>query len=388
MKNNLKFLLLLLISLSISCSQSIKTTKETQTVIDKYIIGYIFPQNKILNPEEIAVEKLTHINYAFADISDGKIIEGFKYDGENLKILNELKSINPELKILISVGGWTWSGNFSDMALTKANRQKFIESSIEFIQKHRLDGIDLDWEYPGLPGMGNTHRKKDKKNFTRLLKQFRKSLDDLGNTGQKHYLLTIAAGAFEDYLNHTEMKKAQKYLDFVNIMTYDFTGAWNPKTGHHSNLYASSFDPEGNSCNKAVSMFMQRGVPAEKIVLGVPFYGRGWQNVNPQQNGLYNDSQGWEEGFSYNNLVEKFINKNGFVRLWDESARSPYLWNDNDRKFITYDDPESLNEKCNYIKMNGLRGVMFWVYHADNKNELLNTIYENLAVEKKSSPID
>ncbi|UCE08771.1 MAG: glycoside hydrolase, partial [bacterium] len=201
--------------------------------MEKYIIGYIFPQNKILNPGEIAVEKLTHINYAFADIRNGKIIEGFEHDAKNFKILNGLKSKNPGLKILISVGGWTWSGNFSDMTLTKESRQKFIESSIDFMQKHQLDGIDLDWEYPGLPGMGNTHRKKDKKNFTRLLEEFRNSLDTLGKTNQKHYLLTIAAGAFEDYLNHTEMKKAQLYLDFVNIMTYDFTGAWNPKTGHH-----------------------------------------------------------------------------------------------------------------------------------------------------------
>ena len=387
MKSNLKFLLLLLISLSISCSQNIKTTKEPPTVMDKYIIGYIFPQNKILNPDEIAFEKLTHINYAFADIRDGKIIEGFEFDAENFKILNGLKSKNPGLKILISVGGWTWSGNFSDMALTKANRQKFIDSSIEFIQRHQLDGIDLDWEYPGLPGMGNTHRKEDKKNFTRLLKQFRKSLDELGNADQKHYLLTIAAGAFEDYLNHTEMKKAQRYLDFVNIMTYDFTGAWNPKTGHHSNLYASSFDPEGNSCNKAVSMFMQRGVPAEKIVLGVPFYGRGWQEVNPQQNGLYQDARGLEGDFSYKSLVEKFINKSGFVRLWDESARSPFLWNGNDSKFITYDDPASLNEKCEYIKKNGLRGVLFWEYHADNNNELLNTLFQSLKEEGISSEL-
>ncbi|UCE08429.1 MAG: hypothetical protein JSW07_10575, partial [bacterium] len=180
----------------------------------------------------------------------------------------------------------------------------------------------------------------------------------------------------------------QRYLDFVNIMTYDFTGAWNPNTGHHSNLYTSSFDPEGNSCDKAVSVFMEREVPAEKIVLGVSFYGRGWKNVNQLQNGLYQDAQGWEESLSYNNLVENFINKAGFTRFWDKSARVPYLWNDGDRKLIAYDDPESLKEKCDYIKKNGFRGVMFWVYHADKNNELLNTLYENLAVEEKSGSVD
>jgi len=387
MKNNPKFLLLLLMLFSISCSPKNEIKKETLTVMDKYIIGYIFPQNKILNGDEIAIEKLTHINYAFADIRDGKIIEGFEFDAENFKILNGLKSKNPGLKILISVGGWTWSGNFSDMALTKKSRQKFIQSSIEFVQQHRLDGIDLDWEYPDLPGMGNKHRSEDKKNFTRLLKEFRTSLDTLGNTNQKHYLLTIAAGAFVDYLNHTEMIKAQHYLDFVNIMTYDFTGAWNPKTGHHSNLYSSSFDPEGNSCDKTVSIFMERGVPAEKIVLGVPFYGRGWKNVKKQQNGLYQDAQGWEEGLTYFNLVEKFINKAGFMRFWDKSARAPYLWNDGERKFIVYDDPESLKEKCDYIKQYGLRGVLFWEYHADKNNELLNTLFQSLKEERISSEL-
>jgi GH18 family chitinase len=100
---------------------------------------------------------------------------------------------------------------------------------------------------------------------------------------------------------------------------------------------------------------------------------------------LYQGARGWEEGFSYNNLVEKFINKAGFNRFWDESARAPYLWNDSDRKLIAYDDPKSLKEKCNYIKNRELRGVMFWVYHADNNNELLNTLYENLEVEEKSN---
>ena len=102
---------------------------------------------------------------------------------------------------------------------------------------------------------------------------------------------------------------------------------------------------------------------------------------------MYQDAQGWEEGLSYLNLVEKFINKSGFVRLWDESARSPFLWNGNDSKFITYDDPASLNEKCEYIKKNGLRGVLFWEYHADNNNELLNTLFQSLKEEGISSEL-
>jgi chitinase len=152
---------------------------------EKYIIAYFFPRDRIINGEEIAVEKLTHINYAFVDIKEGEIVEGFQFDTKNFKILNQTKSRNPKLKTLISVGRWTWSGQFSDMALSESSRKKFIDSSLHFIQRHKLDGIDLDWEYPNLIGYGNVYRTEDTQNFDLLLKEFRHALDELGKLVKK-----------------------------------------------------------------------------------------------------------------------------------------------------------------------------------------------------------
>ncbi|HSB14880.1 MAG TPA: glycosyl hydrolase family 18 protein, partial [Bryobacteraceae bacterium] len=126
------------------------------------IIGYLFPRNELIVPSEIAADKLTHINYAFADVRNGRIVEGFARDTENFQQLADLRREHPHLQILISVGGWTWSNNFSDAALTPESRRRFTDSAIEFVRRHDIDGIDIDWEYPGLPGNNNVHRPEDK----------------------------------------------------------------------------------------------------------------------------------------------------------------------------------------------------------------------------------
>ncbi len=163
---------------------------QAQEKQQKKIIGYIMGDNVDDKFYEISPDKLTHINYAFANISEGKIIEGNPKDKERLKKLNSLKEENHDLKILISVGGWTWSGGFSEAVATKTDREKFANSGISFLQKHKIDGIDLDWEYPGMPGAGNPHTPDDKQNFTSILKLFRKKLDSLGKIDQRNYLLT------------------------------------------------------------------------------------------------------------------------------------------------------------------------------------------------------
>ena len=119
---------------------------------EKVIIAYVFPQDRALLPDEVNARKLTRINYAFANIKDGEIVEGFSHDEENFATLGSLKSVNPSLKVLVSVGGWTWSGGFSDVALTHQSRTRFIASAVRFVERHHLDGLDIDWEYPGQVG--------------------------------------------------------------------------------------------------------------------------------------------------------------------------------------------------------------------------------------------
>jgi chitinase len=190
------------------------------TVANKVeIIAYVFPRDRVLRPDEVAAKKLTRINYAFANVEDGKVVEGSAHDKENFAILNGLKQQNANLKILVSVGGWTWSKNFSDAALTRKSRKVFIDSAVDFVTKYDLDGLDIDWEYPGLNGDDNKFRPEDKENYTLLLKELRLRFNREGIRLHRHLYTSIATGSSENFLEHTEMAKVQLYVDSINLMT-------------------------------------------------------------------------------------------------------------------------------------------------------------------------
>jgi chitinase len=346
------------------------------------IIAYVFSRNKVIDPAGIAAGKLTHINYAFANIAGGKIIEGFANDAKNFEVLSGLRAGHPHLKILISVGGWTWSGGFSDMALTSESRGRFVDSAVKFVRRHNLDGVDIDWEYPGLPGIGNPYRPEDKQNFTALMAELRAALDKEGEAQKRRYWLTFAAGAnVPECLDHIEINKVQAVVDFVNLMTYDFREAESDSlAGHHSNLYGNPADDKKLSADRAVRDYLAAGVPPAKVVVGVPFYGHVWAEVKPVGNGLYQPGKPPQERIdaSYGNLVAQLIGKNGYVRFWDKKSQAPYLWNASKRVFISYEDPESLRLKCGYIRGHKLGGVMFWEYYADPTGSLLDILYKSL----------
>lgn len=347
----------------------------------KRIVGYLFQRDSVVNINSLDLGMVTDLMYAFANIKGDTITEGFRNDDENFRLLNAARQKYPNLKILISVGGWGWSGGFSDMCLTSGSRDKFIASVVRFIQRHHLDGIDIDWEYPGLPGAGNVHRPEDKQNFTALLAGLRLALDQLGTETGKYYMITAAAGAFDKYLAHTDMAEDVKYLDFVNLMTYDLdTPGGDTIAGHNAPLFTNPRDPHPNSCDAAVQAFEAAGVPPSKIVLGVPFYGHAWHVDSSAFNGLYEPGGSAEQEIraSYKNLVADYINKNGFVRYWDSISCVPYLFNRDSNIFISYDDPQSLTRKCEYIRARDLGGVMFWSFRSDYKSTLLKTLYDEL----------
>ena len=363
----------------LSCTSKKKGVLNTNEITNgKKVIAYVNSwQDNWGNSFEKA-RQITHINYAFANIKDGEVVEGKATDAEILKKLNKLKEVNKDLKILISVGGWSWSKNFSDAVLTQGAREKFANSAIAFMQRHDIDGIDLDWEYPGLLGDNNVFRPEDKENFTAILKLLREKLDDLG-TGKRNYLLTIATGASQNYLDHTNMREAHKYLDFINIMTYDFHGGGGRKTGHHANLNPSVLDDNTRvrSATTSVQQHIDAGIPANKIVLGVPFYGRWWKGTNPTNNGLYQESYGETGSYNYNTIIDSLNNNIGFIEHWDESAKVPYIWREKDSLFMTYDNAKSIKIKVDYVKTNQLGGIMFWQFNGDN-GTLLKTIFDNL----------
>ena len=342
------------------------------------VIAYVFPQDRTLQPNEIAAEKLTRINYAFANIQNGKILQGFSHDRENFQTLNALKRRNPKLQILISVGGWTWSGGFSDMALTKQSRKVFVDSAIDFLETNNLDGIDVDWEYPGLPGVGNTHRSKDKQNYTALLEDLRKALNREEKKLNRSLIASVATGASSDFLAHTEMSKLQGFVDSVNLMSYDYYESEDDHTtGNHAPLYTNAADPKQVSVDASVQAYLNAGVPADKIVLGVPFYGHAWSDVADSGHGLFQPGKKTKLNADYNQIVNTHL-KNGFTRYWDSTASAPYLYNPANQTFITYDDPESIALKCQYVLTHKLAGIMFWEYSGDADGALLTSIDRGL----------
>jgi len=339
------------------------------------VIAYVFKRNDLIQLGEIAAQKLTRINYAFALIEGVQIVNSYANDDQNLAALVALKRNNSSLTVLISVGGWLGSGNFSDMALTKQSRSLFIESAVKFIDRHQLDGLDIDWEYPGQPGAGNRFRGEDKQNYTLLFKEPRKRFNKEEKLLHRRLFLTSATGASSSFLENTEMGKAQRYLDTVNLMAYDYYEPTDDAvTGNHAPLFTDPSDPKKISADRSVREFEQAGVPAAKIVLGVPFYGHAWGEVEDVNHGLFRPGKSVPNAFAeYGNIQATMIN-NGFTRYWDPVASVPYLYSSEGKIFVSYEDPESLALKCKYALENRLRGVMFWEYAADPTGALLDTI--------------
>jgi chitinase len=329
-------------------------------------------------PRLIRSEQLTHINFAFAQIDAGGRIVLRDPDAERgVETLLALKQKNPQLKILVSVGGWMAEG-FSDAASTAASRTVFAHSVIELLRRHALDGIDLDWEYPGQGVAGIKYRGEDKQNFTLLLKTLREQLDAQSKarrrTGSERYLLTIAS-ADREYFDHTEMDKLHVYLDWINIMSYDFFNSLTPTTGHHAGLYRTQLATDADrNADAAVKQHLAAGIPPGKLVLGVAFYGRAFAGVRALNDGIHQPYEHYQAEYSYAELAAKFIDKQGFARHWDSQAQAPYLWNEASRVFITYDDPQSIEIKARYVREHGLGGMMFWELSQDRDAELTTVI--------------
>jgi chitinase len=349
----------------------------------RVVIGYVFPRHGTIDPTGIAADKLTHINYAFANVKKGRVVEGSKRDAVNLKALTSLRQRRPSLKILTSVGGWLWSGGFSDAVLTSKARDRFVGSIVEFVRRHDLDGIDIDWEYPGLPGNDNTHRPEDKQNFTAVMAEIRSALDSEGARAGRHYLLTFAAGTNAEFLEHVEIEKLQASVDFVNLMTYDFRQGSDRLAGHHANLYENPADDKHLSTDGAVRAFLAAGTPASKLVVGVPFYGHGWSAVDEKDHGLYQPGKPLTGMELHYGTLAGLVGRDGWARFWDEQAQAPFLWNAAKHSFIAYDDPESLRVKCRYIREHGLAGAMFWEYYADPTGALLDTLAKDLEIPSR-----
>lgn len=340
---------------------------------------------------------LTVINYAFLDVApDGRLVlldpAG---DEAHFARLAAFKSKHPHLRLLASVGGWTRSYGFSDMAADPARRAAFIESSIAFLRRYGFDGIDIDWEYPGAIGVacekGRTcDRPEDKRNFVTLARELRAALDGAGRADRRRYLATIAAGADRAYVfdgpSAAWLAQLAASLDWINLMTYDYHGTWEKRAGMLAPLLADPEDVAGTSIEGTVSLFIGAGVPPSKLTLGIPFYGKGWMGCvpGPRGDGLYQPCAGPvtdppEATFEFWRLrTEGYLEGRGFHRHWRGAAQVPYLYSPASRTFISYEDLRSVRVKMAYLKAMGLRGAMYWELSQDHEFALGRAIAEQL----------
>jgi chitinase len=331
---------------------------------------------------DIPAGKLTHVNYAFAVIKEGRCAARGANSSEHFAQLRALKQKHPRLRTLISVGGWADSGAFSDAALTDASRQTFARSCAEFVHEHGFDGVDIDWEYPGGGGADKTRgRPEDTKNFTLLLADLRRALDAQGKAdGTRHYLLTIAAPASPRQYQRMELGEIHKSLNWINLMTYDMAGEWSRLTDFHAPLYAADEKGEGPSADACVRGYLAAGVPPDKLLLGVPFYGRAWAGVKDVGHGLHQPHAAKPPrppgggGFAYRSLAANYIDKSA-RRFWDDRAKAPWLFDEESGVMITYDDPQSLRLKVAYVREKHLGGIMIWeLSEDDERSTLLNAV--------------
>ncbi len=369
MKNAVTAVLFALLGIGFSASVNAQAQKPDSHVIIGYVGGY----HGLIDVSMVHPEKLTHINYAFVDVQQNRAwLTNIKTDTTNFRLLNSLKKKNPDLKVLISIGGWAWSKKFSDAVLTDTAREAFAASAVDIVRQYQLDGVDIDWEYPNDIGDGNIFRPEDKRNYTLMFAALRAGLDELERSTGKKMFLTAAVGGFKRFTQNTEMDKVQRYLDYINLMTYDFFQDSLGITMHHTSLYASKTYPTANYTDKAVADFMAAGVPADKLVVGLAFYGRGAKAASVNGSWLGVKTTGHMRGGSYDYIKDSLLTQKDFKHYRDKDAKASYIVNPTTGQFISYDDEWSVKSKCDYVKQKGLGGVMFWEYAEDKKEYLLD----------------
>jgi chitinase len=348
-----------------------------EMVTGQTVLGAYFPgtDEHTYPIDAMPAELLTHVFYAFATIEDGQLALPPRAPA-HIEALARLKRANPHLRTMLSIGGWG-AGGFSDAALTPQSRAAFVDESLELAAG--FDGVDLDWEFPVSGGpTALTHRPEDRHNATLLARDLR---DRLGPAR----LLTAAlpAGRLQsagryDPADSYELAAFVDVLDFVNLMTYDFGTGFSPIATFNAPLVEVTDDPlepdlrRWNNVTGAVSYYEDHGVPRDKLVLGVPFYGRGFRvATDGEQAGLFQPRVGTVEVGDWRDIARDLLGDPAWQRHRHPQARSPWLYHPETRTFVSYEDAESIEERAAFAAGHGLRGAFTWQLAGDDDEHTL-----------------
>ncbi len=304
------------------------------------------------NLRQYPLDKLTHVIYSFLKIQNDTLTFRDSLQMQNVQKIVALKAEHPQLKVMVSVGGWGGCAPCSGLFDSVARRTTFVKTAVQLLKDYNIDGLDLDWEYPAIEGYpGHQFLPQDKNNFTALVKELRA---EMGN----ELLLSFAAGGFTQYLEQSiDWDAVTPKIDFINLMTYDLVGGYSKVTGHHTAL--ADYMPGQQSTTQCVNWLLNKKLPTGKLIIGAAFYARVWQNVADTNHGLY-QSGNFLQGVSYKNFDNFFTDSMGFKNYWDKKAKAPYQYSASKNLFATFDDPKSIGEKTKFVRRKKLGGVMFW----------------------------
>jgi chitinase len=321
--------------------------------------------------KQYPLQKLTHLIYSFLRFQNDTLAFRNDQQRDNVMQIIDLKKKYPHLKIMVSIGGWGGCAPCSALFATEEQRNTFAETTVALLKTYHIDGLDLDWEYPAIEGYpGHTYDSSDKEHFTALVTTLRQKM---GN----EFLLSFAAGGFVQYLEHSiDWVNVIPQVDFVNLMTYDLVGGYSTVTGHHTPL--QDYRPGQESIQKCVAWLLQHHVDEKKLIIGAAFYARVWENVLPENNGLYNAGT-FKQGVSFKNFNTYFTDSSGFRYYWDKKSKAPYRYSELKQLFATFDDRRSIKAKSKFVRNKKLGGMMFWELSDDKTEEgLLQTMRKKL----------